>query len=116
MRALALDTIPNYLAQSTGQVTAITLLTALITVFIVFTVIGAMRHPSGPGLINLLILVSCMFVGWAAARWPGVDHTQGMFLGIFHMWLDAMRICLVAFLNLIGADGLAEALDNIHVR
>lgn len=74
-----LTAIPNYLAQSSGQVTAITLIGALLTVFVAFTIWGAIRHPSGPGIVNLMVLLACMYVGWTAARWPGSTRTRGCF-------------------------------------
>lgn len=112
MRANVL-TLPDYLAQSTGQVTAVTLMTALITLFVVFTIAGAVRHPSGPGLVNLLILAMVMYVGWSAARWRGVDYSQGMFLGVFHMWLDSLRTVWDFFWGWSGLDSLSQRLGTL---
>jgi hypothetical protein len=105
--------IPDYLAQSTGQVTITTFIAALVAVFMVFTIFGILRHPSGPGIVNLLVLLSAVFLGWSAARWPGINYRDGMFLGVFHMWLDSMRICFIAFLDLIGLDNFANELKQV---
>jgi hypothetical protein len=105
-------TIPNYLAQSTGQVTITTFISALVALFFVFTIIGALRHPSGPGLINLIVLVSAIYLGWAAARWPGVEYDRGLLVGLLNMAVGSIKIVTAAFLDLIGASGLAEAIRD----
>lgn len=102
-----MSAIADYLAQSTGQVTAINLLSALVALFIVATIVGAFRHPSGPGLINLAVLVSAIYLGWAAARWPGVTYSEGMILGIWHMWLDSVRTVWNVFWDISGLDSVA---------
>jgi hypothetical protein len=102
--------IPDYLAQSTGQVTAVTLLTAILTLFVALTIVGTLRHPSGPGAINLLAMAAFVYVGWTAARWPGVDYDQGMVLGIWHMLLDSLRTVWDVFWNISGLDSVADRL------
>lgn len=97
----------DYLAQSTGQVTAVTLLTALLTLFVAITVLGALRHPSGPGFINLLVLFGFLYVGWTAARWPGVAYSEGMILGVWHMLLDCLRTVWDVAWDVLGLDSLA---------
>lgn len=100
----------EYLAQSNGQVTVITFVTAILTLFVAMTVIGTFRHPSGPGAINLLAMAAFVYVGWTAARWPGVDYHQGMILGIWHMLLDSLRTVWDVFWDFSGLDSLAVRL------
>jgi hypothetical protein len=104
--------INHFLAQSTGQVSAITLLSALLAVFVAFTIYGAIRHPSGPGLVNLGIVLTVMYVGWTAARWPGVDPSEGMFLGFWHMLLDCFRTIWDVVYDVSGLDSLAKRIGT----
>jgi hypothetical protein len=102
--------IPDYLAQTTGQVTVISILTAVICLFVVATIVGIARHPSGPGLVNLGMLFAVMYVGWAARGWPGVDGDEGLFLGVGEMWLGSIDVIWDVFWDISGLDSLAERL------
>jgi uncharacterized membrane protein len=95
-------------AQSTGQVTAITLITALLVLYFVSTIFGMFRRPSMAAVFNMGVLLGAIYVGWAVRGWPGIDPSEGMLLGLFHVWLDSLRTIWDLAWNVLGFDSIAE--------
>lgn len=111
MRAITI-TVPDYLAQSTGQVTLTTFIGAVLALYFALTIIGSFRHPSGPGFIQLAVLFSAIYLGWTAAHWPGVNYHDGLLLGMWNMTVSSTKIITAAVLDLLGADSMAQAIRD----
>ena len=96
------------LAQSAGEVTAITVISALLVLYVVSTIAGMFRRPSMAAVFNIAMLFGVMYVGWSVARWPGIDQSEGLLLSLFHAWLDSLRTIWDLFYDLVGLDSVAE--------
>jgi hypothetical protein len=97
-------------AQSAAEISAVTVISALLVLYVVSTIAGMFRRPSMAAVFNIAMLFGVMYVGWSIARWPGNDPSEGMLLGLFHAWLDSLRTIWDLFYDISGLDSVVQRL------
>ena len=97
------------IAQSAGGASANALLTAFVTLAIVGTFWGMIKHPR-LAFASLLTILGAVYVGWQARGWPSVSARDGLILAVWEMWLGSLRIIWDAIWDVLGLDSVAERL------
>jgi hypothetical protein len=94
------------LAQASHPGSATALITALAVIWVVMMVF---RMTRAFAITSMLTAIAMVYVGWSAGI--STPHpSQGMILGVWHMWLDSMLTVWNAVYDAIGLDSLAVRL------
>jgi hypothetical protein len=85
---------------------------AILILFTMGSLWGALKSHNFNGLIALVGMLATMYVGWYLRGYVGIDHSQGMLLALWHGWLDSIRVLAIAFLDLIGLDSVWNSVSD----
>jgi hypothetical protein len=77
-------------------------ITSLLIVYVVAQIWGLIRHFKFANLLEVLILLGVMWVGWSVRTWPTRHKGDGMLMSLLMAWRDSVLTLGYWFLNLIG--------------
>jgi hypothetical protein len=85
-----------------GQAGAALVLTTLLILYVVGMLWGFIKRPRIQSIIELVMLLGVMYVGWIIRTWPTRQSGDGMLMSLGMAWRDSVITLLYLAARMIG--------------